>query len=163
MKAAVTRFSVERFARVPFSVAHEYAAEFFRHAERSVEVRLRLRDLFWVLRGTISKRVQLVFALHPDEEESGRLHDAVFVEWTAGMAFVPRFHGTLRMRIAGTEMTRLRLEAAYRRWPGPVGLLCDRVVWQPIARSTVSELLDRLAHAMERAEESYRAQSGVTA
>lgn len=155
--------AVERLARVPFSVAHDYATEFFREAERSVEVHLLLRDFFWRMPGRVSKAVRLVFALHPDDEEAGRLHDAMLVEWTAGMRLFPHFHGTLRLRIAATDLTRLRLEGAYRRFPGPVGGLFDRLIGQRVARSTLTELLDRLADAMERAEQTYRAESGITA
>src|SRR5581483_9784846 len=70
----VSRLIVERVARCPFSVAHEYAEDFLRDAERSVEVKVPLRDFIAGLPGAARAPVKMVFALHPDDQESGRLH-----------------------------------------------------------------------------------------
>jgi hypothetical protein len=163
----ITRITVERIARVPFSVAHEYAEEFFREAERYVDVRVPLRDLFWALRGKLHRPVRLTFALHPDEAEDGRLHDAMMVEWEAGTRLFPQFHGTLRMRIASVETTRLVLEGAYRPPLGRLGIIFDRLVGRRIARATMLDLLGRLVVRMEHREGEFRAamerESGISA
>lgn len=165
----VSRVQVDREVRVPFSVAHDYAEDFFRAAERDVHVRIPLRDLFWALRGRFDRPVKLVFALHPDEHEAGRVHDALMVEWRAGTHLLPHFHGTLRLRIASVESTALRLEGAYRPPLGFAGRIFDRILGRRIARSTMAELLGRLVEAMERREREYRAadvqpeSSGITA
>jgi hypothetical protein len=167
MPPAITRIAVERIARVPFSVAHEYAEEFFRDAERYVDVRVPLRDLFWALRGKLHKPVRLTFALHPDEADGGRVHDAVLVEWHAGTSLFPQFHGALRMRIATIDTTRLILEGAYRPPLGWVGVVFDRIAGRRIARATMSDLLGRLVVRMEHREAEFRAglqrDSGITA
>jgi hypothetical protein len=164
----VSRLSVERVVRVPFSLAHDFAEEFFRDAERYVEVRVPLRDLFWALRGKLHRPVRLTFALHPDDAEEGRLHDAMLIEWNAGTRLFPQFHGTLRLRIASVEETLLTLEGAYRPPLGMVGLLFDRVLGRGIARSTMRDLLNRLAVRMEHRAVEARAQvergtSGISA
>lgn len=157
----ISRVSVERLVQVPFSVAHDYAADFFREAGRDVEVRVPLRDLFWAGRGRFRRSVRLVFALHPDETDRGRIHDAMLIEWTAGTRLFPDFHGTLRLRIATVESTLLALEGCYRPPLGRPGLLFDRLVGRRIARATMRELLERVALAMERRELDYRAEDAA--
>ena len=144
-------------------MAHDYAEDFFRAAERDVEVRVPLRDLFWAVRGGLRKPVRLVFAMHPDETDDGRTHDAMLVEWTAGTRLFPDFHGTLRLRIASVEATRLTLEGAYRPPFGPAGLVFDRLIGRRIARSTMAELLERLSVAMEAREDRYRTDDAARA
>ncbi len=152
----ISRVSVDRLVQVPFSVAHDYAEDFFRAAERDVEVRVPLRDLFWAVRGQFRRPVRLVFALHPDETDDGRRHNAMMVEWTAGTRLFPQFHGTLRLRIASVASTLLTLEGAYRPPFAPLGVVFDRLVGRRIARATMAELLERLALAMEQREDAYR-------
>ena len=153
----VSRIVVETVARCPFSVAHDYAEDFLRDAERSVEVHVPLRDFITGLPGAARAPVKMVFALHPDEAESGRLHDALAIEWHAGTRLFPLFHGTLRLRIASVDSTRLTFEGAYRPPLGLVGLVFDRVLGRRIARATMRELLDRISAALERREEEYAA------
>jgi hypothetical protein len=163
----IARIAVEAVAKVPFSVAHEYAEEFFQAAERYVDVRVPLRDLFWALRGKLHKPVKLTFALHPDEVDGGRIHDAMLVEWHAGTSLFPQFHGTLRMRIASVDATRLILEGAYRPPLGWAGVIFDRLFGRHIARATMQDLLGRLVVRMEHREGEFRAavqrESGITA
>jgi hypothetical protein len=153
----ISRVSVDRLVSVPFSIAHDYAEDFFRAAERDVEVRVPLRDLFWAMRGRFRRPVRLVFALHPDDTDEGRVHNAMLIEWTAGTRLFPQFHGTLRLRIDTVESTLLTLEGSYRPPFGPAGLAFDRLLGRRIARSTMRELLERLALAMEQRERNYRA------
>ena len=157
--AVVSRIEVERVVRCPFSVAHDYAADFLRDAEREVDVRFPLRDLAGILRGTMRKPVKLVFALHPDETDDGRVHDAMLVEWRAGTRLLPDFHGTLRLRIASVETTLLTLEGAYRPPFGPAGRIFDAAAGRRIALATMRDLLDRIGDALERREAEYRASS----
>jgi hypothetical protein len=164
----VSRLCVERVVHVPFSLAHDFAEEFFRDAERYVDLRVPLRDLFWALRGKLRRPVRLTFALRPDDAEEGRLHDAMLIEWNAGTRLFPQFHGTLRLRIASIDDTLLTLEGEYRPPFGAVGLLFDRLAGQGIAHSTMSDLLRRLAVRMEHRTGEARAEiergtSGISA
>lgn len=166
--AAVSRISVERIARCPFSVAHDYATDFLRDAERAIDVRVPLRDFFYGMRGHVRKPVRLVFALHPDDTEDGRVHDAMLVEWRAGTRLFPDFHGTLRLRIASVDSTRLTFEGAYRVPLGRFGRMFDLIAGRRIATSTMRDLLDRIAEALEAREAAFLGQiragrSGITA
>jgi hypothetical protein len=151
---------VERVVRCPFSIAHDYAEDFFADvAARGAEVRVPLRDLV-VLR----RPVRMVFARRPDYEEVGRPHDALAVRWTAGTHLFPDFHGTLRLRIASVDETRLTLEGAYCPPLGLLGRAFDALIGRRIARATMADLLGRLGDAMERREAAFRAgSSGTTA
>jgi hypothetical protein len=167
--AVVSRAAVERVARCPFSVAHDYVEDFFRSAEGGIEVRVPLRDFVVGIGGRLRRPVRLVFARHPDETEEGRLHDAVMLEWTGGTRVLPDFHGTLRLRIETVETTRITLEGAWRPPFGLAGRLFDAVIGRGIAKATMRDLLARIAVALERREEIYRHQgrggppSGITA
>ena len=167
MKPYVSRVEVSRDAAVPFSEAETYAHDFLEDAERSgIEVHVPLRDFLPRVTGKVKKPVKMVFARHGDELEQGRLHDAMLVEWKAvGTRLFPHFHGTLRLRIAGVNATRLTLEGAYRPPLGGFGVGFDRLIGHRIARATMRNLLDRIAAEMERRETAYRAResSGITA
>jgi hypothetical protein len=157
----LTKITVEHVARCPFSVAHDYAEAFLREIdERGAEVRVRVRDLLPTRRGKLRRRVRIVFERRLDEEEAGRAHDAVALHWTAGTRLFPDFHGDLRLRIASVDETLLTLEGQYRPPLGPFGAVFDVVLGRRIARSTMSELVGRIAKAMERREEAYRAATG---
>ncbi len=166
----VSRATVERIVRCPFSVAHDYAAEFFRQAEVSgIEVHVPLRDFVVGLRGRVRRPVKLFFAHHPDETEDGRVHDALMVEWSAGTRLLPDFHGTVRLRIETVDTTRIRLEGAWIVPFGLLGLVFNVVVGRRIAKSMMRDLLDRLGDALERREQTFRHEghgaegSGITA
>jgi hypothetical protein len=157
--AALSEVVVERVVRCPFSSAHDYAEDFLAEvAARGAEVRVPLRDLL-VLR----RRVRMVFERRPDAHEVGRPHDAVAVHWSAGTHLFPEFHGTLRLRIASVDETRLTLEGKYRPPLGPFGGVFDALIGRRIARATMADLLRRLGDAMERREAAFRAgPSGTT-
>jgi hypothetical protein len=91
----------------------------------------------------------------------------MMVEWEAGTSLFPHFHGTLRMRIASVETTRLVLEGAYRPTLGRVGVVFDRLAGRRIARATMLDLLGRLVVRMEHREGEFRAamerESGISA
>jgi hypothetical protein len=154
---AVSRVVAERVVRCPFSVAHEYAEEFFRDiSARGAEVRVRLRDLVPTLGGRLKRPVQIELGRQADEGEAGRAHDEFEICWTAGTRFFPDFRGALRLRIASVEETRLSLEGEYRPPFGAPGVVFDALVGRRIARATMKDLLDRLARAMERREAEFR-------
>lgn len=149
-------------------MAHDYASDFLRDAERAIDARVPLRDFFYGMRGHVRKPVRLVFALHLDDTEDGRVHDAMLIEWRAGTRLFPDFHGTLRLRIASVETTRLTFEGAYRVPLGRFGQAFDLIVGRRIAESTMRDLLDRIAAALEAREAAYLGQtsagkSGITA
>jgi hypothetical protein len=148
---------VERVVRCPFSVAHEYADDFFADAARGVELRVPLRDLAPTRGGHLRRPVRLVAERMPDEHELGRAHDALEIDWTAGTRFFPDFHGALRLRIASVDETQLTLEGCYEPPFGLLGLLFDRVAGRRIARATMRDLLERLGDAMEQREAEFRA------
>ncbi len=155
---AITRVLVERVVRCPFSVAHDYAEEFLRDAEREVEVRVPLRDFVHSLPGQAHEPVKLVFALHPDDTETGRGHDAMMIEWRAGTRLFPDFHGTLRLRIASVETTRLTFEGAYRPPFGAPGVVFDAVIGHRIAEATMRDLIKRIGDALEARELAFETQ-----
>jgi hypothetical protein len=152
---AISRVAVERVAQCPFSVAHEYAEDFLREAEREIALRVPIRDFIYGAGGHMHRRVKLVFGLHPDDTEEGRVHDAMLLEWRAGTRLFPQFHGTLRLRIETVESTRLTFEGAYRVPFGAAGALFDTVIGQRLARSTMADLLARIVAALERREAEY--------
>jgi hypothetical protein len=167
MLSAVSRVSVERVARCPFSVAHEYAEDFFGSIERGgAEVRVPLDLLVPSLGGRVSHGVSISVNRRPDEAETGKANDALEIDWSAGTAFFPDFKGVLRLRIASVDETRLSLEGSYRPPFGPLGTLFDTLAGRRIAWSTMRDLVDQLAGAMEQREAVYRARppgSGITA
>jgi hypothetical protein len=127
-----------------------------------------LRDFFVGLRGRVRRPVKLAFAHHPDETEGGRAHDALMVDWTAGTRLLPDFHGTVRLRIATVE-TSITLEGAWRLPFGLLGRAFNAAIGRRIVTATMRDLLDRLAEALERREETFRHEgrradsSGITA
>ncbi len=157
-----SRVAVERVVRCPFSVGHDYAEDFFADASRFVELHVPLRDL-----GHLRRPVRLVAERRPDEDDPGRLHDALEIDWRAGTRFFPDFHGALRLRIDSVETTLLSLEGTYQPPFGPFGIVFDLVAGRRIARATMSDLLQRLGDAMEAREAEFRAgapgSSGITA
>jgi hypothetical protein len=155
---AHTVIVVERVVRCPFSVAHDYAEDFLRDAAGGVvEARVPLRDFIWALRGRFHRPVKLVFKRHLDTTDAGRQHDAMLIDWSAGTALFPDFHGHLRMRIASVETTRLTFEGSYEPPFGPPGRVFDAVLGRRIARATMTDLLKRIGDALERREDEFRA------
>ncbi len=132
---------------------------------------MRLRDLVPTLGGRLQAAGDRSSSTRrPDEAEAGRAHDAIEICWTAGTRFYPDFHGTLQLRIASVDETRLSLEGEYRPPFGPAGARVRRLIGRRIARATMRDLLDRLGDAMERREASFRrrapaprSESGTTA
>ncbi len=152
-----TRVAVERIVRCPFSVAHDYAEDFFRDAAGAVELRVPIRDLAPTREGHLRKRVRLVAERIRDEHDPGRVNDALEIDWVAGTRFFPDFRGMLRLRIDTVETTRLSLEGTYEAPFGVPGRAFDVLVGRRIARATMRDLLRRLGDAMEQREAEFRA------
>ncbi len=159
---AISRVVVERVAQCPFSVAHEYAEDFLRDAEREIDVRVPIRDFIYGIGGHMRRPVKLVFGLHPDDTDSGRIHDAMLLEWRAGTRLFPQFHGTLRLRIDTVDSTLLTFEGAYRVPLGAPGIIFNAIIGKRIAESTMSDLLGRIVAALERREREYIASISAT-
>jgi hypothetical protein len=155
--SAAARVVVERVVRCPFSVAHDYAEDWFAGAARGIDLRVPLRDIAPTRAGRLRRRVRLVAERVLDEHEPGRAHDALQIDWSAGTRFFPDFHGALRLRIASVETTLLSLEGEYQPPFGPFGAVFDLVIGRRIARATMRDLLERLGDAMERRETEFRA------
>jgi hypothetical protein len=153
----VARVCVERVVRCPFSVAHDYAEDFFAQAARGIELHVPLRDLAPTRGGHLRRPVRLVAERMPDEHEPGRAHDALEIHWTAGTRFFPDFHGALRLRIDSVDTTRLSLEGTYQPPFGRFGRVFDLVAGRRIARATLRDLLRRVAESMEAREAAFRA------
>ena len=147
--------TAEAHAACPFSIAQEYASDYLRRAEtghREGAIRVPLRLVPWLL----SRRVGLTFGIRPDVAEAGRAHDEIRVRWSAGTAFLPDFHGTVRLRIAGIA-TRVLVDGSYAAPFGPLGRLFDGVLGTRLARASVSDLSSRIASYLEAREKDWRA------
>ena len=163
MSLVSTRVAVERVVRCPFSVAHDYAEDYFRGAAGAAELHVPLRDLAPTRGGHLRRRVRLVAERIRDEHDPGRVHDALEIDWVAGTRFFPDFRGALRLRIDSVETTRLSLEGTYQPPFGPPGRLFDLIVGRRIARATMRDLLRRLGDAMEQREAEFRASGAAKA
>lgn len=139
--------TAEVFAACPFSIAHEYAADYFHLAEaggEEAEIRVPIRFLPLSLR----RRVGLSFASHPDASESGRAHDEIRIRWNAGTRFLPDFHGAVRFRIAGVR-TRVIVEGSYQAPFGAAGRIFDNLIGSAVARVSAQDLCARVASYLE--------------
>ncbi len=152
-----THVVVERIVRCPFSVAHDYAEDFFAEASQGVELHVPLRDIAPTRAGELRKRVRLVALRVRDEHDPGRVNDALEIDWSAGTRFFPDFRGMLLLRIDTVETTRLSLDGTYQPPFGPFGVVFDLVAGRRIARATMRDLLRRLGDAMEQREVDFLA------
>jgi hypothetical protein len=136
-----TAVSVSTIADCPFSIAQEYALEFFRSGKAgATESEIDLPLKAFVLRHF----VDVVMRLDRDSIEMGRSHEEIRLFWDSGSPWFPNFHGTLRFRIE-RDKTRILLEGSYIAPLGLVGQLFDAVVGKHIARLSLSDLAQRIA------------------
>jgi hypothetical protein len=146
-RSAVT---VERVVECPFSLALEEAHVIFTllaSGERGV--RLPFRQLHLPFEGALTRSVTTHFHRQRDTTEAGRPHEEVEFDWCADSRWLPDLHGVLRFRIAALK-TRLILSADYVPPFGRFGSLFDRLGGRYLARATATDVLDRLARALER-------------
>ena len=151
----MTHLLEQRVVRCPFSVAHDYAEEFFKDAHAGMDMRVPLRDLIPGAGFHARHKVRLVFNRRPDEGDAGRAHDLLVLGWRAQSRLFPDFRGGLSLRIASVDETRLTLEGTYDPPFGPLGGIFDLLLGRRLARSTMRDLLRRLGAAMEAREEEY--------
>jgi hypothetical protein len=151
----VRTVAAEALAACPFSIAQEYAADYFRRAETGhaeAEIRVPIFFMTTILR----RRVGLTFGIHSDSTEAGRTHDEIRVRWSTGTPLLPDFHGTVRLRIAGLG-TRVLVDGGYHAPFGLFGRLFDWCIGAYIARTSVSDLSHRVATHLEGREQEWRA------
>jgi hypothetical protein len=140
---------IDGIADCPFSFAVREAPLIFSVESPAFEVRLPFRDLGLPITGGLTHRVITHFRRQPDLTEPGRFHDEIAFEWSARSRWLPDLHGCLRFRIA-TAQTRVILVGEYVPPFGFAGAFFDRLVGRRLARATASDLVDRLARALER-------------
>jgi hypothetical protein len=137
----------EVYTECPFSMAQDYATEFFKDAETGGEyahVRVPLR-----LFGTaLNHRVGLTFGIHSDDRDIGRAHDQIAFRWNAGTSLLPDFHGTVRFRIAAPG-THILVDGLYVAPLGSGGRLFDAIVGKRIANASVGDLARRISRYLE--------------
>jgi hypothetical protein len=153
--------TAEVLASCPFSIAQEYASDYFRRAEAGqaeAEIRVPVRFLPTVIR----RRVELRFGIHSDGTEAGRAHDEIRVRWSSGTWLLPEFHGTVRLRISGLG-TRVLVDGSYHAPFGVSGRIFDSLVGAYIARASVSDLAHRIAVYLEEREKEWRARVAIPA
>jgi hypothetical protein len=153
------KVSADVLAVCPFSIAQEYATDYFRSAElghEEAEIRVPIRFLPTVIR----RRVELRFGVHSDGTEAGRTHDEIRVRWSSGTWLLPEFHGTVRLRISGSA-TRVLVDGSYHAPFGVIGCVFDSLVGTYIARASVSDLAHRIAVYLEERERVWLASIAV--
>ena len=139
----------------PFSIAEEYAVDYLRRAQaHEVEAEVRVPIRF--LPTFVHWRMAVTFCLHRDIREAGRRHNEIRVRWVSGTPLLPEFHGTVRLRIAGSG-TLVLVEGSYRAPFDGLGRLFDQLVGSHIARSSVRDLTHRIARSLEARERDWRA------
>jgi hypothetical protein len=151
--------SAEALSTCPFSIAQEYAADYFRRAENGhdeAEIRVPIR----FFPPAFHRRVELRFGIRRDASDAGRAHDEIRVRWNTGTPLLPDFHGTVRLRISGAA-TRVLVEGAYRAPLGAAGRLFDKLIGAYIARVSVSDLAHRIAANLEERECAWRARHTI--
>ncbi len=122
-----------------FGAAIEFAEKFF---EEHVELALP-----WAC---VSKtNVATAFKIALDATDSGRLHNALQLQWSPSEHLpLPAFAGLLTVRPASGK-SELSLEGTYEPPFGVAGQLFDNVVGQRIAHGTVRGLLREIASFIE--------------
>jgi hypothetical protein len=134
--------------RCPFSVAQEYAEDFFTEAVRDVASQSLVPSLGTRLSGT----VKLDFREQFETLRPGRRHDALAIAWTGDSLMFADFRGTLELRVASITTTDATLEGRYRPRHGVVGRVFDRLFGYRIAQTMLGTIMERLAAALERGE-----------
>ncbi len=148
--------NAETLAACPFSNAQEYATQYLERAEaggKENEIRVPIRFLPPIFR----RRVSLTFGLHSDTTEPGRSHYEIRVRWLAGTPLIPDFHGSVRFRIAGDNITKVLVEGSYHAPFGLVGRGFDKAIGSHLARASVRDLSLRLARHLEEKHEVWLA------
>ena len=93
--------------------------------------------------GPLAKEVVVALGT-PQMRRSGMV---VPVTWraTGARALFPRLEGDLEIRPVDSHRSEIRIRASYRPPLGSVGTIVDRLLLSGLARSTVSDWVDRIA------------------
>jgi hypothetical protein len=141
--------SLEQIVDCPFSLAvsdADLVLPIF--ATPGGALRIPYRALGLPFPGALTRPVTVEFVLKRDPTEPGRVHDEIDFGWNAQTRWLPNFHGVLRFRMAA-EKTRLLLDGSYGPPFGGLGALFDRLIGHRLALETMTDLLNRLAQALE--------------
>jgi hypothetical protein len=158
---AVSRIAVWRTIVCPFSVAQEYAEDFFTAAVRDVTFSVPFQKLVPSLGARLRGSVKLGFREPIDIFGHGRRHDALAIVWSGESMMFADFRGTLELRIASITTTKATLQGHYRPRFGILGAVFDRVFGHRVAETMLQTLMDSLADALEHREARYRAAEGA--
>jgi len=133
----------------PFSVAIEYAANFFKEH----------RKLPLVVEPVLTTDVEATFKVVLDVTDAGRLHEALQLDWSPAEHLpLPAFGGLLSVR-PDSGQTELTLAGTYEPPFGAAGQLFDSVLGKKIAHGTVRALLREIASCIEAQWRLYERQS----
>jgi len=136
-------------ASCPISIAASYAESFLRIAEAG-------GDGATIVAGPLRRHVHVSFGSSSDATEPGRRSDELHIAWSARLAWLPDFSGTLRFRIASTQTTLLLLNGSYVPPGGIAGRIFDAVIGRWISRATVDDFLARVAGELGRREAGWQ-------
>jgi hypothetical protein len=149
---AVSRIGTARVIACRFSVAQDYAEDFFTAAVRDVAFSIPFQTLVPSLGARLPGAVQLSFREQFEVLRRGGRHNALAIVWGGESTMFADFRGTLELRVALTSTTEATLEGRYRPRYGVVGKLFDHLFGYRIAEAMLETLMNRLADALERRE-----------
>jgi hypothetical protein len=155
---AVSQISTTRVIRCPFSVAEQYAEDFFTAAVRDVAFSIPYQKLVPSLGARLPGTVRLDFRKQFEVIHLGRRRNALSIVWSGESMMFADFAGTLELWVASTSTTEAKLEGRYRPRYGVVGKIFDHVLGYRVVATMLETLMNRLADALERREAQwYRA------
>lgn len=150
-----TSIHVERTCACPFSMADEYAVQYFKQAEAGgPQAVVGLAGHAWL--PAMGRKVNVSFGLEIDGREPGRQHTEIRLRWKSGSRLFPNFRGTVRFRILGIR-TLVVIDGSYLAPLGKFGWWFDRVIGRRIAARTLDNLARRLISDLEKKEFAWRA------
>lgn len=96
----------------------------------------------------VYKQVRLHVGAAPELLREDRVMLPVSWETAGGPPIFPKMAGTLHVEPAGPELTRITLNATYDPPLGALGALIDRSLMHRLARMTMMDFVERLAHVV---------------
>jgi hypothetical protein len=140
----------ERIADCPFSVAVEYADNFFKRDADEL-------GRFTVHLGVLRRAVTFSFGVHYDVGDGARGQNELHFTWSARSRLLPNLSGILQFAIASYKETRIVLAGTYEPPLGPLGSIFDAVIGHRLAAATANDFVARIAGALEAQERAFRA------
>lgn len=146
----MTHLKWERTTRCSPDVAGARIREFFASlgSGETVHLRLSARAHFLGLELPVRRDVMARLSDYSDNDH------IVEVEWNPGSALLPTFNGIISVAPEGNDACRMMLNGIYRPPMGPLGSLFDRIIGLRLAKTTASELLDKIGRSLERSDRS---------